>query len=291
MWLAMPLASEQGRTVWKEPLGTGGCGAPLSPGRQAAGGAQEWPAEGVPRQLTLWGPQRSAPAHLTGQRGRFLRPKSSLATTCDAGGPSKSCAHASPPGGGGSAASPNTRDGPVATRDALTLLTVLQAGVALIPQSCSGCGARTAGPLPWAVCAVGAWQLEVQSPDQPVGMVMRKVHSRPVSPVAESTGGESHGPGPGAHSAVTRVDWSLHLVSSKEGRATSDCQVPVKSLAPEPHMWSPVGWGRARTQRCVGPQGKNDCLMLWGDALAPGPAFLQGAGLEGVRRGGLLRAS
>lgn len=64
----MLLASEQGKPAWKQ-LGGRGCGAPLSPGRQAARGAQEWPAEGVPRQLTPWGPPRSAPAHLPGQGG------------------------------------------------------------------------------------------------------------------------------------------------------------------------------------------------------------------------------
>lgn len=97
---------------------------------------------------------------------------------------------------------------------------------------------------------------------------MRKLHLRPVSPAADRAGGESPGPGPGAHSAVTRTDWplSLHLVSSKEGRATSDCRVPVKSLAPEPDVWSPVGWRRALTQGRVGPQGKNNCLTLRGDA-------------------------
>lgn len=99
-------------------------------------------------------------------------------------------------------------------------------------------------------------------------VVTRKLHLRPVSPAADRAGGESPGPGPGAHSAVTRTDWSLslHLVSSKEGRATSDCRVPVKSLAPEPDVWSPVGWRRVLTQGRVGPQGKNNCLTLRGDA-------------------------
>lgn len=107
--------SEQGKTVWKEQLGSRAGGAPLSLGRQAAGGAQEWPAEGVPRQLTPWGPQRSAPAHLTGQGGRFLRPQSSL-TTCDAGGPGQFRApRASFRQAAVGPRPPHTRNGPVAT--------------------------------------------------------------------------------------------------------------------------------------------------------------------------------
>lgn len=55
----------------------------------------------------------------------------------------------SPPGGGGSAASPHTRAGPVAARAALALLTVLQAGEALLtPRPAQGAGHRQ----PWAVC-------------------------------------------------------------------------------------------------------------------------------------------
>lgn len=56
----------------------------------------------------------------------------------------------SPPGGGGSAASPHTRAGPVAARAALALLTVLRAGEALLtPRPAQGAGHRQ----PWAVCS------------------------------------------------------------------------------------------------------------------------------------------